>query len=192
MCMEHSARSDSLNFQLAASNSFILLWSTLYTNRWVGAPPVSVMAMWTVHWGQCVTQLPASVSTVSTTPWALSVTCACLGTLEIQLLVFPAEVMKHSHILWLATSNFRNCICLDCYTKTPVTYYSILQYVEFRMHTKRQCFWGVSTDFWIRSVTWLHSVHDIAVPISLSPQCSWWGLVLAKTCPAQWVTLHNI
>ena len=50
--------------------------------------------MWTVHWGQCVTQLLASVSTVLTTPWALSVTCACLGTLEIQPLVFPAEVMS--------------------------------------------------------------------------------------------------
>ena len=27
---------------------------------------------------------------------------------------------------------------------------------------------------------------------SRSPQRSWWGLVLAETCPVQWVTLHNI
>ena len=51
---------------------------------------------------------------------------------------------------------------------------------------------GVSTDFWIRPATWLHSVHDMAVPISRSLQRSWWGLVLAETRPAQWVTLHNI
>ena len=31
-----------------------------------------------------------------------------------------------------------------------------------------------------------------AVSISRSPQHSWWGLVLAETCPAQRVTLHNI
>ena len=52
-------------------------------------------------------------------------------------------------------------------------------------YRKRQCFRGVSTDFWIRPTTWLHSVHDIAVPISRSSQHSWWGLVLAKTCPVQ-------
>ena len=46
--------------------------------------------------------------------------------------------------------------------------------------------------FWIRPATWLHFIHEIAVPISSSPQCSWWGLVLAETRPAQWVTLHNI
>ena len=46
--------------------------------------------------------------------------------------------------------------------------------------------------FWIRSDTWLHSVHEIAVPISRSPQRSWWGLVLAETLLVQWVTLHNI
>ena len=44
----------------------------------------------------------------------------------------------------------------------------------------------------IRTDTWLHSVHGIAVPISRSPQCSWWHLVLAETHPAQWVTLRNI
>ena len=27
--------------------------------------------------------------------------------------------------------------------------------------------------------------------INLIPQCSWWGLVLAETHPAQWVTLYN-
>ena len=44
----------------------------------------------------------------------------------------------------------------------------------------------------IRPATWLHSVHGIAVPIFRSPQCSWWGLVLTETHPAQWVTLYNI
>ena len=39
--------------------------------------------------------------------------------------------------------------------------------------------------------TWLYFMHEIADSISWSPQCSWQGLVLAKTCPAQWVTLHN-
>ena len=47
--------------------------------------------------------------------------------------------------------------------------------------------------FWIGPATWLHFVHDIAVPISQSLQhCSWWGLVLAETHPVQRVTLHNI
>ena len=46
--------------------------------------------------------------------------------------------------------------------------------------TKRWCFRGVSTDLWIRRVVWLHSVYEIAVPISWSPQHSWWHLVLAE------------
>ena len=46
--------------------------------------------------------------------------------------------------------------------------------------------------FWIRPATWLHFVHEIADPISRSPQCNWWGLVLAETHPAQWVTLFDI
>ena len=45
---------------------------------------------------------------------------------------------------------------------------------------------------WLRPATWLHFVHEIAVPISWSPQPSWWGLVLAETHPAQWVTLHDM
>ena len=36
--------------------------------------------------------------------------------------------------------------------------------------------------FWIRPATWLHSVHEIAVPISRSLQCSWWGLVYWPKC----------
>ena len=39
----------------------------------------------------------------------------------------------------------------------------------------------------IRPVTWLHSVHKIAVPISWSPKHSCWGLVLAETRLVQWV-----
>ena len=50
--------------------------------------------------------------------------------------------------------------------------------------TKRWYFQGV---FWIRSTTRLHFVHKIAVPISRSPQCSWWGLVLARMCPVSLV-----
>ena len=38
---------------------------------------------------------------------------------------------------------------------------------------KRQCFWGVSTNFWIRPAIWLHSVHEIAIP-SQSPRHSWY------------------
>ena len=30
------------------------------------------------------------------------------------------------------------------------------------------------------------------VPISQSPQCSWWGLVLAEMHPVQWVVLHTV
>ena len=30
-----------------------------------------------------------------------------------------------------------------------------------------------------------NSLHELAVPISLLPQHSWWGLVLAETCPVQ-------
>ena len=40
--------------------------------------------------------------------------------------------------------------------------------------------------------TWLHFVHEIAVSIFWSFQCSWWDLVLAKTRPAQRVTLYDI
>ena len=32
--------------------------------------------------------------------------------------------------------------------------------------------------------TWLHLVHEIAVPMSRSPQHSWWDLVLAEIHPA--------
>ena len=46
--------------------------------------------------------------------------------------------------------------------------------------------------FWKRATTWLHFMHATVVPISWSPQCNWWGLVLPKTHPAKWVTLHNI
>ena len=42
---------------------------------------------------------------------------------------------------------------------------------------------GSLTNSWIRPAAWMHFVHDMAVPISRSPQCSWWGLVLAETCP---------
>ena len=42
-----------------------------------------------------------------------------------------------------------------------------------------------------RPATWLHFVYEIAVPIFWSPQRSWWGMVLAKTRPAQWMTSHN-
>ena len=42
--------------------------------------------------------------------------------------------------------------------------------------------------FWIRPATWLLFVHEIAVPISWSPQHSWWRLVLPKMHHAQWVT----
>ena len=37
-----------------------------------------------------------------------------------------------------------------------------------------------------------HSMHEIAVSISQSPQRSLRGLVLAETRPVQWVALHNI
>ena len=35
----------------------------------------------------------------------------------------------------------------------------------------------------IRLAEWLHFVHEIAVPISQSPQCGWWGLT--------WVKMHG-
>ena len=40
-----------------------------------------------------------------------------------------------------------------------------------------------------QSPAWLHA---FCARDSGSPQHSWWGLVLAKMHPAQWVTLHNI
>ena len=59
--------------------------------------------------------------------------------------------------------------------------------------TKRRCLRGASTDLLVLDkVIWLHFVHEIAVPISRSPQHSWWGLVLAEARPAQWVTSHNL
>ena len=45
---------------------------------------------------------------------------------------------------------------------------------------------------WISSATQVQFGQEIAVPISQSPQGSWWGLVLAETGPVQWVTLHYI
>ena len=44
--------------------------------------------------------------------------------------------------------------------------------------------------FWIKPATWLHFVHEIAVPIFWSPQCCWWALVLAEMCTVQWATLE--
>ena len=44
----------------------------------------------------------------------------------------------------------------------------------------------------IRLAIWLHFVHEIAAPISWSPQCSWWGLVLAEMHSAQWVALQHL
>ena len=35
-------------------------------------------------------------------------------------------------------------------------------------------------------------MHEITVFISSLPQRCWWGLVLATTCPIQWMTLHYI
>ena len=34
-------------------------------------------------------------------------------------------------------------------------------------------------------------IAHAVVPIFQSPQCSWWGLVLTKMRPVQWVALHN-
>ena len=45
-------------------------------------------------------------------------------------------------------------------------------------------FQGASTDVLDKASHWLHSVPEIAVPISRSHQCSGWGLVLAETCPS--------
>ena len=36
----------------------------------------------------------------------------------------------------------------------------------------------------VLSHTWLNFVHEMAVPISRSPQCSWWGLVLVEKRPS--------
>ena len=45
----------------------------------------------------------------------------------------------------------------------------------------------------IRPATWLHFVHEVAVPSPSHPmQCSWWGLVLSTIHFVQWVSLHNI
>jgi len=44
-----------------------------------------------------------------------------------------------------------------------------------------------------RSHASLCSSHEIAVPISRSPQHSWWSLHgVSQTCPAQWMILQNI
>ena len=47
--------------------------------------------------------------------------------------------------------------------------------------TKRQCFQEGSITFWIRSAHLC--MRYVAVFIFWSPQCSWWDLVLAETCP---------
>ena len=45
---------------------------------------------------------------------------------------------------------------------------------EGQLHKEtQQC--STSTVLWIRPATWLHFVHEIALPIHWSPQCSWWG-----------------
>ena len=53
--------------------------------------------------------------------------------------------------------------------------------VQFHQHT---CMY-----VWMRPATWL---HEMAVPISRSPQRSWWGLGLAEMHPTQWTTLYDI
>ena len=55
------------------------------------------------------------------------------------------------------------------------------QLYEEQLH-KEMVLLGSLTNFWIRPAAWMHFVHDMAVPISRSPQHSWWGLVLAGMC----------
>ena len=74
-------------------------------------------------------------------------------------------------------------------TTRGVQYWGVMMTREAQKDTKNGAFKELLL---IRPATWLHFVHEIAVPISQSPQRNWWGLVLAKTCPVRWVTLCNI
>ena len=47
---------------------------------------------------------------------------------------------------------------------------------EAQLHKAMLYVWEASTCRMDRATTWLHSVHEIAVPISQSPQRSWWGV----------------
>ena len=46
----------------------------------------------------------------------------------------------------------------------------------------------VYSTIWIMPCGHLTVLHEMVVPISWSPQHSWWGLVLAWVCSAQWAT----
>ena len=79
--------------------------------------------------------------------------------------------------LMLNVSSYCNIRRLAC---TCTIVYSVLATQSTYMHV------------WIKPATWLCFVLEIAFPISRSPQYSWWGLVLGKMRPMQWLTLYNI
>ena len=46
---------------------------------------------------------------------------------------------------------------------------------------------------WIRPATWLHFVHEIAVPISQSSHCSWWDLIdISRNTSCTVATIHSL
>ena len=69
------------------------------------------------------------------------------------------------------------------------------RHLEMRSHVfcmkdscMRRCYIRRASTCWIRSTTWLHFAHVIAVPISQSPQHN----LLAETHPVQWVEFSSM
>ena len=165
-----------------------------------------------IHYVKCTTDM---AHCIMFTLFSVSLYCTCSPTQAVTIL--GLEHWLHTQPLF-ALSNLHVCIIrirpcplilpvppvlLYAHASicAPITMITIAAY-NLRMKgncmknrcTKRQWFWAAFYQpfFWIRSATRLHFVHEIVVPISQSPQCSWWGLVLVKMHFTECVTSRPI
>ena len=118
--------------------------------------------------------------------WAWSVTVQCKSLPSTHLYLYK---LTHNdtvtHTLWSkANQQYRNVVIQSC--MSTVNNHNCT-YRKLRIFSAPG-FFALNN----QNKNLYHYPRILAVPISQSPQCSWWGLVLAKTCPTQWVTLHNI
>ena len=103
--------------------------------------------------------------------------------LEASCMRYGVRVSPHVHTCSCVPSRSHVFVC-------PLTLTRVHKQTcrPHQLHTcqRASVFRELLSTFQIRPATWLR-----LVPISQSSQCSWWGLVLAKTHPAQWVTLAS-
>ena len=74
-----------------------------------------------------------------------------------------------------------------CVLTTTIVWEHVL-----KQHCIRVCLGVPIPSVRIRPATWLHFMHEMAVPISQSPQRSWWSLVLVKMQWAAWLELQRV